>query len=336
VDVGTICHSGRLCETVLDGVPDERDRGVVQALVHDPESPSSLRRAEVPDPLPGPGEALIAVATAAFNFLDLAYADAMHGVGGVPGEDAAGVVVEAAADGSGPPAGTRVASFAMGGALAGRRAVATADFGVVPDGVDLVVAAALPAAGVTALRAVRRLGAVLGRRVLVTGASGGVGRFAVQLAALAGAHVVAHVGSAPRGAGLRELGAAEVITDLDGVAPVHGVVENVGGPLLAAAVALLAEGGVALSVGQASGQPSTIDFEAERRRGGHRAIEVFTVDTGYAGFGNDIEELLGLVAAGRLDPQIGWRGSWDRAVEAAEALRARKVAGKAVVEIGTV
>jgi NADPH:quinone reductase len=183
---------------------------------------------------------------------------------------------------------------------------------------------------------VRRLGAVLGRRVLVTGASGGVGRFAVQLAALAGAHVVAHVGSAPRGAGLRELGAAEVITDLEGVAPVHGVVENVGGPLLAAAVALLAEGGVALSVGQASGQPSTIDFEAERRRGGHRAIEVFTVDSGYAGFGNDIEELLGLVAAGRLDPQIGWRGSWDRAVEAAEALRARKVAGKAVVEIGTV
>jgi len=144
------------------------------------------------------------------------------------------------------------------------------------------------------------------------------------------------VGSAPRGAGLRELGAAEVITDLDGVAPVHGVVENVGGPLLAAAVALLAEGGVALSVGQASGQPSTIDFEAERRRGGHRAIEVFTVDTGYAGFGGDIEELLGLVAAGRLDPQIGWRGSWDRAAEAAEALRARKVAGKAVVEIGTV
>lgn len=99
-----------------------------------------------------PHEALIAVAAAAFNFFDLAYAEAMHGAGGVPGEDAAGVVVETAADGSGPPSGTRVASFA-----------------------------ALPAAGVTALRAVRRLGAVLGRRVLVTRASGGVGRFAVQL-----------------------------------------------------------------------------------------------------------------------------------------------------------
>ncbi len=190
-----------------------------------------------------------------------------------------------------------------------RRAVATADLGVVPDGVDLVTAAALPAAGVTALRAVRRLGSLLGRRVLVTGASGGVGRYAVQLAALAGAHVVAQVGSAGRGAGLSTLGAAEVVTDLAGVAPVHGVVENVGGSLLAATVALLADGGVALSVGQASGQPSTIDFEAERQRGGHRAVEVFTVGTGYAGFGDDIEELLGLVAAGRLDPQIGWRGS---------------------------
>jgi NADPH2:quinone reductase len=114
---------------------------------------------------------------------------------------------------------------------------------------------------------------------------------------------------------------------------VHGVVENVGGPLLTAAVALLAEGGVALSVGQASGRPSTIDFEAERRRGGRRAVEVFTVDTGCGGFGPDIEELLGLVAAGRLDPQIGWRGSWDRAAEAAQALRGRRVAGKAVVEM---
>ncbi len=303
----------------------------MQALVHDPESPSSLRRAEVPDPVPAPGEALIAVAAASFNFLDLAYGDTVHGVGAVPGEDAAGVVVTAAADGSGPPAGTRVASFAMGGALAGRRAVATADLGVVPDGVDLVTAAALTAAGVTALRAVRRLGSLLGRRVLVTGASGGVGRYAVQLAALAGAHVVAQVGSTGRGAGL---GTAEVVTDLAGVAPVHGVVENVGGSLLAATVALLADGGVALSVGQASGQPSTIDFEAERQRGGHRAVEVFTVGSGYAGFGDDIEELLGLVAAGRLDPQVGWRGPWDRAAEAVEALRARKVAGKAVVEIG--
>jgi NADPH:quinone reductase len=92
------------------------------------------------------------------------------------------------------------------------------------------------------LRALRRLGPVLGRRVLITGASGGVGRFAVQLAARAGAHVVAAVGRPERGAGLAELGAAEVVSG--GLArvrdPVCGVIDNVGGQLLADAYALLA------------------------------------------------------------------------------------------------
>jgi NADPH:quinone reductase-like Zn-dependent oxidoreductase len=310
----------------------------MHALVHDPSAPAALRRRELPDPVPAADQALVAVSAAALNFLDVAYADDLFAVGAVPGVDAAGVVVAAAADGSGPPAGTRVGSFAMGGALATLRAVATGDLGVVPGGVEDAVAAALPAAGVTALRAVRRLGPVLGHRVLVTGASGGVGRYAVQLAAAAGAHVVAQVGAPTRGDGLRELGAAEVVvagsaTDLAAVGPVRGVVDNVGGPILAAVVALLAEDGVALAVGQASGRPTTIDFEAERRRGGRRAVEVFTVGAGHRGFGADIEELLALVAADRLDPQIGWRGPWERVAEAAEALRGRRVPGKAVLEI---
>jgi NADPH:quinone reductase-like Zn-dependent oxidoreductase len=317
----------------LDVAAVAAEPGAMHALVHDPSAASMLRRAELPDPLPARGQALIAVSAASFNFLDVAHADTAHGVGSVPGVDAAGVVVTAAADGTGPPAGTRVSSFAMGGALATLRVVAAADLGVVPGGVDLIDAAAIPAAGATALQAVRRLGSLLGKRLLVTGAAGGVGRYAVQLAAMAGATVIAHVGSIERGAGLRELGAAETVTDLTDVAPVHAVIDNVGGPLLAATVALLAEDGVALSVGQASGKPTTIDFEAERHRGGHRAVEVFTVGTGSAGFGPDIEELLALVAAGRLDPQVGWRGSWDRAGEAADALRNRQIAGKAVVEI---
>lgn len=306
----------------------------MQALVHDPEAPSALRRTELPDPVPGADQALIAVSAAAFNFLDVAYADTLHGVGAVPGQDAAGRVVQAAADGSGPPVGALVSSFAFGGALATRRVAPTADLAVVPGGVEVAAAAALPSAGVTALQALRRLGPLLGRRVLVTGASGGVGRYAVQLAALAGATVVAQVGSVERGAGLAQLGVAEVVTDLDGLAPVHGVLDNVGGPLLGAALSRLAVGGRVLAVGSAAGQPTTIDFEAERRRGGRRAVEVFTVGTGYAGFGPDIALLLDLVAAGRLDPQVGWRGPWERAGEAADALRARRVSGKAVVEIG--
>jgi NADPH2:quinone reductase len=302
----------------------------VQAIVHEPTT--GLRITDVPEPEPRPDELLLDVHAAALNYLDVAYRDEIFEPGAVPGVDAAGVVVAPAADGSGPPAGTRIATFAMGGAWAQRRAVATADVAVVPDGVELAVAAALPAAGITALRAVRRLGPLLGRRVLVTGASGGVGRCAVQLAALAGAEVVAAVGSAARGEGLAELGARQVVTDLaDVTAPVHCVLDNVGGPLLAEAFALLSKGGLALSIGQASGQPTTIDFEQARRRGGATQLEAFTFEMG---IGPDLAVLLDLVARGDLDPQIGLRENWRSVTDVAEALLGRWVPGKAVLEIG--
>lgn len=73
----------------------------------------------------------------------------------------------------------------------------------------------------------RRLGPVLGRRVLVTGASGGVGRFAVQLAARAGAHVIASVGSPERAEGLQALGAGEILAGTAKPAePVFGVLKS--------------------------------------------------------------------------------------------------------------
>jgi NADPH2:quinone reductase len=178
---------------------------------------------------------------------------------------------------------------------------------------------------------VRRLGSVVGRRVLITGASGGVGRFAVQLAARAGAHVVAAVGSSERGEGLAELGATEVVVGLSDVAePVRAALDNVGGQVLAEVLALLAPGGCVLSVGMASLQPTTIDFEQMRMRAGSSRIEAFTVGSG---FGADLPYLVSLLEAGQLDPQIGWRGSWDRAGEAADALIGRRVRGKAILEV---
>jgi NADPH:quinone reductase len=303
----------------------------VRAIVHDPAA--DLRMADVPDPEPAPHEVLLEVWAASVNFLDVAYREHYLAPGGVPGVDAAGIVLAPAADGTGPPAGTRVVTFAMGGAWAQRRAAPVADTAVVPDGVDLAVAAALPGAGVTALQALRRLGPLLGRRVLVTGASGGVGRFAVQLAALAGAHVVAAVGGVGRGAGLAEIGAREVVTDLAAVGePVAGVIENVGGPMLGQAFALLGEDGIVLSVGQASGRPTTVDFEAERRRGPRgRRIEAFVVELG---MGPDLAVLLDLVARGSLDPQVSRRESWTGFADVARDLRDRRTVGKAVLEIG--
>jgi NADPH:quinone reductase-like Zn-dependent oxidoreductase len=168
--------------------------------------------------------------------------------------------------------------------------------------------------------------------VLITGASGGVGRFAVQIAARAGAHVIATVGSPGRGEGLRELGAAEVVVGLDEVGePVDGAIDNVGGRLLSEVLNLARPGGLVLSVGMASLEPTTIDFEQARLRAGGVRVEAFVVGPG---FGADLPYLVSLLAAGMLDPQIGWRGSWDRAGEAAAALLGRRVRGKVVLEVG--
>ena len=290
-----------------------------------------MRLADVEEPVAAESEALIQVRATALNFGEVHFIDHMRKPGEVPGWDAAGVVVQTAADGSGPPVGSRVVGFHGAGGWAERRAVPTENLAVLPDSVDFGPAAALPVAGVTALQSLRALGSVVGRRVLITGASGGVGRFAVQLATRAGAHVIAAVGSTSRGAGLTALGAKEVVVGLADVAePVSGVLDNVGGPLLAEAFSLLDDGGSLQSIGMASNQPSTIDFEVERRSGVRKRLEPFTVRTP---FGPDLAYLVELLAAGELDPQIGLRTSWNDVSEAAEALLDRRVAGKAVLDV---
>lgn len=302
----------------------------MRALVYDPDSPHALRLGDAPDPMPGPSQALVRVAATSLNFADVAFLRERQTPGGVPGFDASGVVVASAADGSGPPVGSQVVTFDWSDGWAELRAVDTAELAVVPDGVDLAAVAGLPVAGVTALRALRRLGSTAGRRVLVTGASGGVGRYAVQLAARAGANVVAAVGSRERGEGLDALGASEVVVGLDTVVePVYAAIDNVGGRLLADVYALLEPGGLAISVGMALLEPTTIDFEQARLRGGAR-IEAFTVGDR---FGPDLEHLVGLLAAGELDPQVGWRGPWDQIAEAVTALLGRRVRGKAVLDV---
>ena len=176
--------------------------------------------------------------------------------GAVLGSDAAGVVAQSAADGSGPEVGTRVVALAQG-AFADRTAVEADALAEVPQSVDLAEAAALPVAGLAALRALRAAGPLLGRRVLVTGASGGVGRFAVQLAARAGAHVLASVGSVARAEGLAAQGADEVVVGLEGLDhPVDVVLDNVGGPQMVEAWHLRAPGGNLQSIGRTSGEPA--------------------------------------------------------------------------------
>jgi NADPH2:quinone reductase len=177
----------------------------MRALVSRPQEPFA-ELADVPGRPPAPSEAVVAVRAVSLNRGECRRLATMES-GTVAGWDLAGDVEQAAADGSGPAVGARVVGILPVGAWAQRVAVPTEYLAVLPDELTYEQASTLPVAGLTALRSLELGGFILGKRVLVTGASGGVGRFAVQLAHLAGAHVTA---LARRTAGLTELGADEV------------------------------------------------------------------------------------------------------------------------------
>ncbi len=227
-------------------------------------------------------------------------------------------------------------TLAIDGAWAELRAVGTEWIGTVPYGADLGPAGTVPVAGASALRALHRIGPLAGRRVLVTGATGGVGRYAVQLARLGGAHVVASTGDpGAHGDGLRALGAHEVVAGPSEVdAPVGGVVELVGGRRLVEAFDRLAEGGTLVSVGHATSEGEHFPFGTLfGDQGRHdRSIVTFFL-LACTGLAPDLTWLAGEVASGRLDPGISWRGGWDRAAEAVDALLGRRLHGKAVLDI---
>ena len=300
--------------------------------ITDPSAPGGLDRRDLPEPEPGPHEAVIEVAAYAINRGELALLS-RRPEGWTPGQDLSGVVAAAAADGTGPVAGTRVAGLADQGGWSERVAVPTHRIAPLPETVSFAQAASLPVAGLTALRALRTGGALLGRRVLITGASGGVGSFAVQLARAAGATVTAHVSGPSRVEPARALGADEVITEIGADSgPFDFALDGVGGPVLVDALHRLGPGGLLTVYGQASYQRSEIGFvDFSQAAPGGRLEGFFLYRTGEETFWQDLGALLGLIASGRLSPQLGVVRDWSETAAAVEALRSRQATGKVIL-----
>ncbi|MEU0935600.1 zinc-binding dehydrogenase [Embleya sp. NPDC005971] len=288
---------------------------------------------DVPQPRPGPDEALVKVEAFAVNRGETFLLEHPR-PGHRPGKDVAGLVVQAAADGSGPAACTRVVGHPMAGGWAEYVAVPTSALAPIPESVSAVRAAALPLAGLTALRLLRTAGPVAGRRLLLTGASGGVGHYFTELAAGAGAEVTAVTRSPERGRRLIELGATGVVHDLDdAVGPYDVVLESTGGTELPRALVRLRRRGLLIWFGQASRTPITLDFFdlfAGPESATLRHFHYLDFDTPYA---TDLATLVRLVDGGRLHPEVDRIADWSETGSILTALRERRVRGKAVLTI---
>jgi NADPH:quinone reductase len=303
--------------------------------ITDPRADGGVDRRELPDPEPGYHELLVDVRAYAANRGELSLLEERP-EGWLPGQDLAGIVRRAAADGSGPPEEARVVGIADGGAWSELATVPTHRVAELPDNVLFAHAAALPVAGLTSLRALRTGGPLLGRKVLITGATGGVGSFAVQLAVAAGAHVTALVSRPERAKAAQALGAHETLTALkEDSGPFDLVLEGVGGQVLADAIQHLAQEGTVAAYGVAGGRERTPlafwDFAAGGGRLG-RLIGFFVYATGEETFGEDLGVLAGMVADGRLRVQAEVR-DWSETRAALQDFRDRKLTGKLVLTL---
>jgi NADPH:quinone reductase-like Zn-dependent oxidoreductase len=291
----------------------------MHALVTSPQTPGRLIVVDLPPPEPAPGVAVVRVRASSINRGETRLIPARPN-GWAPGQDLAGIVERPAPDG-GPARGTRVVGLADGGSWSELVAVPVERLAPLPDTVSDEVAAALPVAGLTPLRAVRALGEVIGSRVLITGVRGATGNVAAQLALAAGA-VVTGLARTPF-----VFDRVRVVTTLAADDRFDRVIDTAGGDVLAGALGHLTPHAKVVTF--AGGTPASIGLATFA--GTPATLEALFVYGAPGRFDDDLATLVGFVADGRLAPHI------DRAIPIADvndglaALEAGGIDGKIVL-----
>lgn len=303
-----------------------------------------------PDPQQRPGDAIVRVRATGLNYLDVLARRGMPGVNiplpFISGGDIAGEIESLGSEVTGWRVGERVAvnpktpdgliGEEVPGGLAERVRVPASHLVRLPEGVGFDAAAAVPIAFGTTLRMLVTIGALkAGEKILILGASGGVGTACVQVARMIGAEIIAAAGSAAKAARLRELGADHVIDygsedfsrrawDISGKKGVDVVVNFTGGDTFVPSIRALARHGRLLVCGATAGFDPAIDLRYVWRR----ELKILG-STGYTQ--DDIATALKLVAEGRLTPVIGHVFPLAETATAEKLLEDRNFFGKIIV-----
>lgn len=317
---------------------------------------------ERPDPEPGPGEVLVRTAAIGLNFADLfVRAGAYPGTPRtpfVPGMEISGTV-RAAGRESGFATGQRVVAVPLFGGHAETVLVPASRVFALPEGTDLVEAAAMPVVFLTAWTIAEKAAIAPGERVVVTAAAGGVGTALLQLLGLRGARRLALVGSEKKRALCDALGAeasgvyaggpALVRRVFDGAADV--VADAIGGRLFPRLWQLLSLGGryVLYGFAAASGAKGVAKLSAARELLAMGFLSPYSVVQScrtLIGFNlsllpdprgtlrNAAGEIFAGWKAGRLRPIVGPRFPFERLPDAHRALAGRGTTGKVLIVVG--
>ena len=324
--------------------------------------PERLVLRERPDPLPGPGEVLVKTAAIGLNFADLFVRAGVYPRTPeppmVPGLEISGTVEAVGPGVARVSTGRPVVAVPIFGGHAERVVVDAKRVFPLPDGVDLVEAAAVPVAFLTAWYACYRAQVVAGDRVVLTAAAGGVGTALLQLLRERGARTLALAGSEPKLALCRELGAEEAgVYDRGGelLGRAFGgradvVIDAVGGRLFARLWRSLDVGGryVLYGFAAASGERGVARAKALRELLAMGLLVPYALIQScrsLIGFNLSLlpdrtgelaraaTEIFALWRGGRIRPILGPRFAFEHLPDAHRALASRRTTGKVLITV---